>query len=159
MPWPPNGSLNVHGLCLNIFGSLYYINIDIRYPYNKRESKLSFRLPFVGHDIPWMRPKIRPQVKTNTHVHMCACDSNSDVGIHYTATDSRGGTQKSFMEREVLDFFKKTPWIDHMRVQSFQDFLESRDLKSSNYDSECGLWWKAKNQWIWIRYRMVKWYL
>jgi len=33
-----------------------------RYIYNKRESKLSFRLPFGGHGLPWKRLKIGPQL-------------------------------------------------------------------------------------------------
>jgi len=37
---PPNGSLNVSGSFQTIFRNLYYKNIDIRYLYNKRESKL-----------------------------------------------------------------------------------------------------------------------
>ena len=32
------------------------------YLYNKRESKHLFRLPFVGHGIPWICPKIGPMV-------------------------------------------------------------------------------------------------
>ena len=38
--------------------------------YNKRDSKLSFRLPFVGHDIPWIRPKIGPLVMTSLYGHV-----------------------------------------------------------------------------------------
>ena len=35
-----------------------------RYIYikNRIDAKLSFRLPFVGHDIPWIRPKIGPLI-------------------------------------------------------------------------------------------------
>ena len=61
MPWPPNGSLNVSGSCLTILRCLDYLNIDTVYLYSKQESKLSLRLPFGGHGIPWKRLKIRPQ--------------------------------------------------------------------------------------------------
>ena len=61
MPWPPNGSLNVSGSCLTIFRCLYKTKKYI-YIHNKRETKHSFRLPFVGHDIPWKRIKIGPKI-------------------------------------------------------------------------------------------------
>ena len=38
---------------------IYILLINI-YLYTKRESKHLFRLPFVGHGIPWIRPKIGP---------------------------------------------------------------------------------------------------
>ena len=61
MPWPQIGSLNVSGSCLPIFRWLYYINIDIPYLHNKQESKLScLDFGLWGHDIPWIRPKVRP---------------------------------------------------------------------------------------------------
>ena len=45
------------------------------YLYTKRESKHLFRLPFVGHGIPWKRAKIRPLEDSNVDgdVGGCVC--------------------------------------------------------------------------------------
>ena len=53
------------GVKINVQTPVLYIDIYIFeryiYLYTKRESKHLFRLLFVGHGIPWIRPKIGPQ--------------------------------------------------------------------------------------------------
>ena len=62
MPWHTNGSLNKCLASRFVYRYIHILEIHGIYLYNKREFKNLFRLPFVGHGIPWIRPKRGPQV-------------------------------------------------------------------------------------------------
>ena len=60
LPWPPKGESYHQWFMSNCIQMLVlFVSMQI-YLYNKRESNLLFRLPFEGHDILWIRPKIGP---------------------------------------------------------------------------------------------------
>ena len=55
---PKRESVNVSGSCLPSYRCLYHVNIDLSNI--GRHAKLPLRLPFEGHGIPRLFPKIGP---------------------------------------------------------------------------------------------------